>query len=270
MMNLRPEDQRCSKSPGERQRHARYWLRCAGVTNPSPELVAAVAEHAGSCPSGSWKSMAVECLARKGVMPTPETINDKLAAWTACLTEYARRAGEAEPEQWAAKVMQMGRGRGQRVIKLPRPAVAMAWLDILGQPVTLLQIDRLAPWVQRIGHVTRREVLGWQALVSRGELPTPEAVEREVLAQRSQVPDDLAGRTSEVVAFVTNFVARRDVGPTWQEVGATFGWSRPEVDAAIHHLGEHGLLSFTETKRSLRPGPRGIATASKPSTASRC
>ncbi|MFC4588217.1 hypothetical protein [Sphaerisporangium corydalis] len=164
--------------------------------------------------------------------------------------------------QWAAKVVQIGRGRDQRMIKLPRPAVAMAWLDILGQPVTLLQIDRLAPWVQRIGHVTRQEVLVWQALVSRGELPTPEAVEQEVSAQRSQVPDDLAGRTGEVVAFVTNFVARRNVGPTWQEVGATFGWSRPVVDAAIHHLAERGLLTFTETKRSLRPGPRSIVTAS--------
>ncbi|MGP4104572.1 hypothetical protein ACTWPW_59885 [Nonomuraea sp. KM90] len=235
------------------------------MTDPTPKLVAAVAEHAGSCPGGSWKSLAVECLARKGIMPTVETIDDKLAAWTACLTEYARREGEAQPKQWAAKVMQMGRGRSQRVIKLPRPAVAMAWLDILGQPVTLLQIDRLAPWVQRIGHVTRQEVLAWQALVSRGELPTPEAVEQEVLAQRSQMPDDLPGRTGEVVAFVTNFVARRNIGPTWQEVGATFGWSRPEVHAAIHHLAEQGLLTFTATKRSLRPGPGSIETASQPS-----
>jgi hypothetical protein len=232
------------------------------VANPTPKLVAAVAEHAGSCPGGSWKSLAVECLARREIMPTPETIDDKLAAWTACLTDYARRAGEAQPEQWAAKVMQIGRGRGQRLIKLPRPAVAMAWLDILGQPVTLLQIDRLAPWVQLIGHVTRQEVLAWQTQVSRGELPTAEAVAQEVLAQRSQMPDDLPGRTGEVVAFVTNFVARRNIGPTWNEVGSTFGWSRPEVNAAIHHLAERGLLTFTETKRSLRPGPRSIVTAS--------
>lgn len=261
-MNLRSDDQRRSESPAERRRYARYWLRCAGVTNPTPKLVAAVVEHAGSCPGGSWKSLAVECLVRKGIMPTPETIDDKLAAWTACLTEYARRAGEAQPEEWAAKVMQIGRGRGQRVIKLPRLAVAMAWLDILGQPVTLLQIDRLAPWVQRIGHVTRREVLAWQAVVSRGELPTLEAVEQEAMVQGSQVPDDLADREDEVVAFVAKFVARRKIGPTWQEVGATFGWSGPRVNAAIHHLGERGLLSFTETKRSLRPGPRSIVTAS--------
>ncbi|NJP98486.1 hypothetical protein HCN51_55245 [Nonomuraea sp. FMUSA5-5] len=52
--------------------------------------------------------------------------------------------------------------------------------------------------------------------------------------------DDLPGRTGEVVASVTNFIARRSVGPTWQEVGVTFGWSRPEVHAAIHHLAEQG------------------------------
>lgn len=230
--------------------------------DPTPKLVAAVIEHAGGCSGGSWKSLAVECLGRKEITPTCETINGKLAAWTGCLTEHARHAGEAHPEEWAVKVMQIGAGRSNHVIKLPPAAVAMAWLDILGQHVTLLQIDRLAPWVLRIGHVTRKEVLAWQALVSRGELPTPEAVEQEVMDQDCRMPEDLAEREHEVAAFVETFVTRRKTGPTWREVGATFGWSMFEVNAAIHHLGERGLVRFTKAKRSLRPGPGVVGAAS--------
>ncbi|MBB5774049.1 hypothetical protein [Nonomuraea jabiensis] len=262
MMNLRPANQRIVGPEGEQRRKARYWLRCSGVMDPTPELVTAVIEHAGSCPGGSFKSLAVECLARRGITPTSETIGEKLAAWKVCLTEYARRAGEARPEKWAADVMQVEPSHGSRMIKLPRPAVAMAWLDILGQPVTLLQIDRLAPLVLRIDHVTRREVLAWQAVVSRGELPTPEAIQQEVRAQDAKIPNDLAERESDVVAFVGTFVTRRKTGPTWAEVGATFGWTRFETNAAIHHLAERGLLRFTTKARSLRPGPCDLVTAS--------
>ncbi|MGI5292991.1 hypothetical protein ACQEVF_58110 [Nonomuraea polychroma] len=230
------------------------------MPDPSPELEAAVLDQLARCRGGSWRSLAVEYLARRETIPSGELIRDRLTTWEQHLADYGRHIGEAEPEEWAAALMQIRVTAGNVDAKAARIAWAMVWLDIVGQTVTCDRIATLEPWV-RLAGVSFVDAKAWQDLLACGEVPTREAVERHLAEQARHAVAGVVGRERDVVAFVAAYVARRGVGPTWREVGGTFGWNRAQFEAVICDLTGRGFLSFTEEKRSLRPGPNAAKVA---------
>lgn len=128
------------------------------------------------CQAGSWRALATEYLVRRSIVPDDAAIEARWAAWRGYLVDYARASGETRgmmPEQWADELLGWGGPDKTFRSKLPRPVIAMVWLDILGQEVTLEKIAAVAPTVLKADGLTWQEFQAWKDVVAQGDVPTP-------------------------------------------------------------------------------------------------
>jgi hypothetical protein len=61
-------------------------------------------------------------------------------------------------------------------------------------------------------------------------------------------------------AWVAQVLTETGTGPTWGELGAAMGWTRPIAQHQIRALTASRWLSATRQARSLRPGPAFLAS----------
>lgn len=267
------ERAKSGRSAAASDKTSRSWLWRLGVRNPSEAMVREVSRQWHRCQAGSWRALATEYLVRRGIVPEDAAIESRWLIWRNHLIDYAQAYGDTRAmtaQQWAEEMLRWGGPAKTFRSKLPRPVVAMVWLDILSQEVTAEKIAVLAPLVPKVSGLTWQKFQAWKDVVARGGMPTPQAIHRaqndaqrarsrvrpNICAPRRQRLAHVVGRELEVARFVADMVADTGNGPTWAEVGQAFDWTTSQSRTAIHALARQGWLRFTMTPRSLRPGPR--------------
>jgi hypothetical protein len=225
---------------------AEAWLRRHRL-EPSPERMRVLLVMLSRMPWGSWQARACRHLVKQGRVPSGDDIMALVERWRACLAAFPGVAGAD--------------GVGQ----LAPEAIALIRLEEARRPVTPEAIAELVPYVPADG----RTPGPWMALVSRGLLPTPEAVQEEQARMRERrkarrvgnARARLVGREAEIVEWVAAYRARHAQGPLWREVWDAFEMSRQAGGPILHRLCREGWLHSTRRVRSLRPGARWAGPA---------
>ncbi|MDP4504036.1 hypothetical protein [Nonomuraea turcica] len=178
-------------------RMSRSWLWRLGVRKPSAVMVGAVSRQCHRCQAGSWRALATEYLVRRGIVPDDAAVQARWAVWRDYLVTYARATGNTRgqtAEDWADQMLSWGGPDKTFHCQLPRPVVALVWLDILGQKLTVEKINAVAPTVPKAKGLTWQTFQAWKDVVARGQVPTPKAVRQALKdVQRPQSPRPTAG-----------------------------------------------------------------------------
>lgn len=144
-----------------------------------------------------------------------------------------------------------------------RYQLAQAWLDRLGLEADPARVEALAP---AVGRYRRSTVMGRIAdtILTEGGVPDQRSVEERFLAmpgappRPSIFPNALThAQATDVARWVHYYRATHGAGPLWKEVGAAFGWQRPDTNWIINDLRHRGYLAYTRATRSLTARPDG-------------